>query len=274
MPSKYAIQFAFEGTDYCGWQKQNGVGKHANPKPSIEEKVVDAIAGVCGEVVTVVASGRTDAGVHSNGQVAHFELSSPRESDEHFVDALNARLPGSIRVLRAGRVADSFKAQRAVKKQYSYYFQQGPANLPHLRDTTMWNRRSLDVRLMDEAVQHLVGKHDFLPFCGAGAKVKSTVREIFEASATEAPIPLPGLSNLPGQSLICVRFVGSGFLKHMIRSIAGTLKQIGEEMRPPEEIATILKTQDKSRVGPTAPASGLWLDRVWYDDGETPDFLK
>ncbi len=200
MPSKYAIQFAFDGTDYCGWQKQNGIGKHANPKPSIEEKLVEAVTGVSGEEVTVVASGRTDAGVHSNGQVAHFTLATPRELDQHFINALNAHLPESIRVLRAGPVADSFKAQRAVKKQYSYYFQQGPANLPHLRNITMWNRRSLDTGRMNEAVQHLIGQHDFFPFCGQVAKVHSTVREIFEASVTEEPIRLPGLSNAEANS--------------------------------------------------------------------------
>lgn len=271
MPFKYAIQFSFDGTDYCGWQKQNGIGDHANPNPSIEEKLIEAIVRTCGEEVTVVASGRTDAGVHSSGQVAHFSLTTPRESDEHLADALNDQLPESIQILRAGRVPDSFSAQNAIRKQYSYYFQQGPANLPHLRNYTMWNRRELDPHAMSEAVRHLVGRHDFFPFCGGGAKVASTIREIFEASVTQDAIPLPGLSQFPEQSLIRVRFIGSGFLKHMVRSIAGTLKQIGEGSRAPNEIFTILESQDRNQVGPTAPSSGLWLDKVWYDDS---DLLK
>lgn len=265
MPAKYAIQFAFDGTPYCGWQKQNGVGSKANEKPSIEEILTGAVTKLCGEEVTVSSSGRTDAGVHSSGQVAHFCLSSPHESDEHFTDALNHQLPDTIQVLQIGRVSNAFKAQKASRKQYSYYFQQGPANLPHLRDYTMWNRRPLDAAAMNEAVQHLVGRHDFITFCGAGANVRSTVRELTEACVTEDSIPLPGFSSAPSQSLIRVRIVGNGFLKHMVRSIAGTLKQIGEGRRSPDEMRLILESGDRQAVGPTAPASGLWLDQVWYD---------
>ncbi len=267
MPAKYAFQFAFNGTPFCGWQKPSGVGPKANEKQSIEEMLTEAVAKVCGEKVTIVSSGRTDAGVHSCGQIAHFSLSSRHESDEHFIDALNHRLPETIQVLQIGRVPDSFRAQKAARKQYSYYFQQGPANLPHLRNFTMWNRRTLDAAAMDEAVRHLIGRHDFVPFCGAGAKVNSTVRELTEACATQESIPLPGSSHFPAQSLIRVRLIGTGFLKHMVRSIAGTLKEIGEGRRSPEDMRIILESGDRQAVGPTAPARGLWLDQVWYDDG-------
>jgi len=273
MTTKYAIQFAYDGSGFCGWQTQRSIGRHANPSPSIEEKLVDAVREVSGEEVIVVASGRTDAGVHASGQVAHFSLKFPRESDEYFLGGLNSQLPDTIRVHRLGQVPGDFRAQHAARKQYSYYFQQGVANLPHLRSYTMWNRHELDSEKMQAALRHLIGEHDFRSFCGAGAKVSSTVRQIFEADVTREAVPQPGCFDPASQSLIRVRLVGSGFLKRMVRGIAGTLKQIGEGRRSPDEMAAILASGDREQVGPTAPASGLWLDRVWYARQEGIDFL-
>lgn len=274
MPSRYAIQLAYDGTDYCGWQIQRGVGSHENPKPSIEGLVTQAIAESCGETVTVVASGRTDAGVHASGQVAHFDLESPRDSDDHFIDGLNTLLPGAIRVHQFGPVPSTFHAQKAIRKQYSYYFQQGAANLPHLSRYTFWDRYALDEMAMQVALQSLMGKHDFLGFSSTGANVSSTVREIHEVEVTRKAIPLPGCFDARDQSLIQVRILGSGFLKQMVRTIAGTLKQIGEGRRPAEEMDTILQSCDRKLAGPTAPACGLWLDRVWYEPQPGVDFLN
>lgn len=273
MASKYAIQIAYDGSEFCGWQAQRGVGQYENRKQGIEAILVDAIAQLCGEETTVVASGRTDAGVHASGQVAHFLLQTPRDSEKNFLNGLNNLLPESIRIHRLGHVPDSFNAKFTVRKQYSYYFQSGPANLPHLRAYSMWNRYDLDEDLMQEALQHLVGEHDFLPFCGGGAKVSSTVRKIHEAEITREAIPRPGCFDSSRHHLLRMRICGSGFLKYMVRSIAGTLKQIGEGRRPPDDMAEILESKDRGQVGQTAPASGLWLDRVWYRKQSGIDFL-
>lgn len=268
------MQLAYDGTDFCGWQIQGGVGVHRNPRPSIAGVVTAAIGELCGEEVTLVASGRTDAGVHASGQVAHFDLMNPRGSDLHFLDGLNTLLPEAIRVCRIERVTESFRAQRATRKQYSYYFQQGPANLPHLRRYTTWNRRSLDEEAMDKALKYLLGKNDFAGFSNADANVSSTVREIYEAEVTRDSVSPPGCFDPSEQTIIRVRLIGSGFLKQMVRTIAGTLKQIGEGRRVPEDMKQILASRDREEAGPTAPAGGLWLDRVSYGTDVCPGWLS
>ena len=126
---------------------------------------------------------------------------------------------------------------------------------------------------MHAALQRLVGEHDFLPFRASGAKVTTTIRHIYEAEVTREPIPQPGLFDPASHFLWRVRIVGSGFLKQMVRGIAGTLKQIGEGRRPVEDMQQILTSLDRQQVGPTAPARGLWLDRVWYPTQPGIDFL-
>lgn len=276
MKTKYAIRLAYDGTDYCGWQTQNSVGEKANPKPSIEETLVSAVLDLTGEVVTMTASGRTDAGVHASGQVAHFRLESLRFSPDRLLLGLNDRLPESVRIVDLGKVPDDFHAGRAIAKQYSYYFQNGAANLPHLRRYTTWCRRPLDGGAMHEAVSAMRGTHDFAPFACGGSNVKSTVREIFEAEVVrEAPANRGAFS--PGdQAVWRLRLRGSGFLKQMVRRVAGTLIQIGEGRRPVEDIARLLEGDTGIQVGPTAPAGGLWLEHVWYagpfglDEAQTP----
>ncbi|MDF2378023.1 MAG: tRNA pseudouridine(38-40) synthase TruA, partial [Verrucomicrobiales bacterium] len=273
MSAKYAMILAYNGTDFCGWQIQKGTGIHENRKPSIEGTVTEAIRQLCGESSTVVSSGRTDAGVHASSQVAHFSLKAERPG-AHFADGLNAILPETIRVREIRRVPDSFSARRSVQKQYSYYFQQGAAPLPHLRKQTFWNRYPLDAAVMNEAVQTLVGEHDFLGFCGAGAQVSSTVRTLHEASVKRIPIPEPGCFAPESFSLVRIRLRGTGFLKQMVRNVAGTLRQIGEGRRPVADMASILASQDRKTAGPTAPPEGLWLDRVWYEESEEIAFLN
>lgn len=273
MPAKYAMLIAYDGTDFCGWQTQRGVGVHESPRPGIEGVIAAAIFELCGEHVTLVASGRTDAGVHASGQVAHFLLETARSQD-HFADAINHLLPSSIRVREIHRVPGAFSARHAIAKQYCYYFQQGPAALPHLLSQTVWNRNELDVDLMHRAAQVLVGEHDFVGFCGAGAKVSSTVRTLHEASVTALPIPAPGCFSPETFHLVRIRLRGSGFLKQMVRTVAGTLRQIGEKRRPVSDMATILGSRDRKTAGPTAPPGGLWLDRVWYEENEAISFLN
>jgi tRNA pseudouridine38-40 synthase len=270
---KYAALISYEGTRYCGWQKQRGSA--AAGAPSLQEAVEAALRELSSEPeATVVGSGRTDAGVHAAGQVIHFVLRQRDWSPDIIQKGLNSilRIPpraGSIQVLAVRRAPLEFHAQlSAVRKQYSYYFQQGPAALPFLEPYSWWIRKRLDLGAMRDSLERLRGRHDFAPFQASGGRVSSTVREILEAEITEVPPGFPGLTPLLVNpvSFVRVRLVGTGFLKQMVRGIAGTLLEVGEGRRPPSCTTEILTTLDRSLVGMTAPARGLWLERVWYPD--------
>ncbi len=259
---KFAVILSYDGTEFCGWQSQSA---ESGPKPSVQDTLIGSLEALTGERVSVVGSGRTDAGVHAVGQVAHFHLERKPWTPEGLVKGLNARLPQSIRAIRAFEVAEDFHAQRsATKKQYSYYFQLGPVALPGWRSYSTWTWHELDVGAMHRAVQALLGEQDFKPFQARGAKPGlSTVRRIFEAEVTREPVPFPGVS---GEfEIVRFRVVGSGFLKQMVRGLAGTLLEIGAGKRPASDLAAIIETQDRSAVGTTAPPQGLWLEQVWYE---------
>lgn len=263
---KYAALLSYTGGPYCGWQRQEGSGAAA--APSIQATIEAAVLQMTGEKASVVGSGRTDAGVHAMGQVAHFTLKQKEWSPEILKRGLNSILRNSIQVLAVQPVPIEFHAQRsAVKKQYSYYFQQGPTAIPFIEPFSWWIYKRLDLQAMQQALDYLKGEHDFKPFQSRGAKVSTTVRKILEAEVRFEPIPFPGATQVTGNTvgLVRMRLVGTGFLKQMVRGIAGTLLQIGEGRRPPEDIQNILETKDRFAVGPTAPARALWLERVWYD---------
>ncbi|MDR3606163.1 MAG: tRNA pseudouridine(38-40) synthase TruA [Oligoflexia bacterium] len=264
MIKKYAALLSYAGTNYCGWQSQNRDGApREEGLPSIQETIRAALARMTGESTTIVGSGRTDAGVHAMGQLAHFVLRKKEWEAEILFKGLNSVLPADIRVLSVNPVPIEFHAQHsALKKQYSYYFQQGSSALPHLAPYSRWIKKKLDLEAMNQALGHLIGEHDFLPFRASGAKPGPSVRTIFEAEAVLEPLSFPGGAEDFG--LVRVRLLGSGFLKQMVRGIAGTLLQVGEGRRDPSCIRDILASGDRKTVGPTAPARALWLERVWY----------
>ena len=273
---KFAALIAYQGTDFCGWQKQRGSA--ADGAPSLQETFEQALGTISQEKVSVVGSGRTDSGVHAVGQVAHFILKRREWNPEILRNGLNSQLPPAIRVQAVRAVPIEFHAQRsAVSKRYSYYFQQGPCALPHLEPFSWWIRRPLDLAAMRTALANLHGQHDFRPFQASGAKpMRTTVREILEAEIVREPIALPQLAaTVAGSSDLCLvrmRLVGTGFLKQMVRGIAGTILQVGEGRRSPDCTKEILISGDRALVGPTAPARALWLERVWYPelDFESP----
>jgi tRNA pseudouridine38-40 synthase len=179
---------------------------------------------------------------------------------------LNSALPIDIRALLVQPVAADFHAQRSAdKKQYSYFFQQGPCAIPHLEPFSWWIHKKLNTQAMQQALDHLKGEHDFKPFQSSGAKPGPTVRKILEAEITHERAVFPGVP-YPSVEFVRVRIVGTGFLKQMVRGISGTLLQVGENRRPPEDFAQILSSGDRQKVGPTAPARALWLERVWYPE--------
>ncbi len=267
---KYAALVSYVGTRYCGWQKQKGSA--AEGAPSIQETIDLCLRKMTQEPeAKVVGSGRTDSGVHATGQVMHFVLRRKPWNPDILLKGLNGLLPRDIQVLAVREIPIEFHAQKsAEKKQYSYYFQQGAASVPSQEPLSRWIRKRLDLAAMQDAVNRLVGEHDYKPFQARGAKVGTTVRRILEAEISELPLPFPGSTPVPSNpvTLVRVRLVGTGFLKQMVRGIAGTLLQVGEGRRPPSCMSEILATGDRNLVGPTAPARGLWLERVWYSGVE------
>jgi tRNA pseudouridine38-40 synthase len=265
---KFALKLAYLGKDYCGWQRQSRDPSKSPLLPSIQETIEAALSKMTDSPVTIVGSGRTDSGVNALGQIAHFVLSTDRFDTNIIRKGLNSLLPRDIRVIEAFKVGDDFHAQRsAVRKQYSYFFQQGPTALPQWMETSWWIQKTLNVEAMNEAVSILRGEHDFKSFQAAGSPpMKSTVRNILEAEVVRLPMPeYPGQDlNESGFNLVRVRLVGTGFLKQMVRGIAGTLLQIGENQRKASEMQVILDSKSRELVGPTAPAKGLTLERVWY----------
>lgn len=267
---KYVGHIAYVGTQYTGWQRQKQTAQNREV-PSIQAALESLLFRITGEQVSVVASGRTDSGVHSVGQVAHFVLRGKCWDPDVLQKALNSLLSSDVAVYGLSLAPIQFHAQRsAVKKQYSYYFQQGPCALPHLYPTSYWIRKGLDLDAMNLGLKTLVGEHDFKPFQGAGSKPGSTVRKILEAEVTRVSVGFP-LTVSPEFFLVRVRVLGTGFLKQMVRGIAGTLLQVGEGRRAPSCFQEILKSQDRSQVGPTAPSRGLWLEQVWYEDSNFVD---
>lgn len=258
--TKYSIVLSYLGTCYQGWQKQPG------GKATLSATVEAVLQRLTGEDVRVIASGRTDSGVHATGQVAHFVLKERPWDSGILFRGMNSLFPPDIRCLSIERVPLEFHAQRgAERKQYSYYFQQGPCALPHLLPFSWWTGpRLLDSYAMLEAVLFLVGEHDFKPFQASGGNSgRSSIRRIEIATVESFPIVFPSKIN-PSFFLIQVRLVGSGFLKQMVRGIVGTLYQIGKGRYPSTRIRDILESGQRSQVGPTAPPQGLWLERVEY----------
>lgn len=259
---KYKMKLSYVGTHFCGWQKQRNAV--TNQKPSVQETLEKTLQRMTQEKVRVVGSGRTDSGVHSIGQVSHFVLYQKKWDLEILIRGLNSLLPKSIQVIEINWVDPQFHAQKStLKKQYSYYFQQGVCALPHLEPYTWWIRKPLNIEAMSEALEYLVGEHDFKPFRSSGAKPGPTVRTILEAEAKWEPILFPEL-NSSGFGLVRIRLVSNGFLKQMVRGIAGTLLQVGEMRRSPQCIQEILAHQRREEVGPTAPAKALWQEKVSY----------
>lgn len=273
MIQKYAALISYVGTHYTGWQTQaHATGHH----PTIQETIEGVLDKMIGQRIYITASGRTDTGVHAMGQVAHFTVDwslpprsgKPEITPYHLLRGLNTHLPPAIRILDIRKVEPDFHAQLgAQKKQYSYYIQTGISPSALHMPFSRFHSGPLDHSAMNEAAKHLIGEHDFLPFQAAGGKpMKTTVRSIFECEVTECSREVPFPPSLASLRLLRIRVVGSGFLRHMVRGIAGTLMEIGSGKRPASDMLEILKSLDRDQVGTTAQAQGLWLERVWYKE--------
>ena len=259
----HKLTVAYDGTEYVGWQRQAaGV--------SIQGCLETALRDIEGAPVAVVGAGRTDAGVHALGQVAGVRLEAGIDSGA-LARALNARLAADIRVVASEAAPDTFHARfDAVAKSYRYRLAHGPVMSPFLRRYAWHVREPLDVEAMTEAGRMLVGEHDFAAFQAAGSSVRTTVRTLFDLTVRRVS-PGARAETRGGAGSTVIEVSGSGFLRHMVRTIVGTLVEVGRGRWGPAEVERVLGGADRSAAGPTAPARGLFLTAVRYPgDGPGP----
>ena len=237
----------YDGTDFEGWQSQ------PEGHRTVQDTLEEALRRVTGKSVRVVGAGRTDAGVHAEGQVASAEIETSMACSE-LHRALNASLPRDLAVVGLDEQPGGFHAQHdARSKLYCYRIWNGSWPSP-LRDRrSCWQRAPLDVAAMGEAAHCFEGRHDFASLQNAGSGVRDTVRTLYRVEVAGSP---------GGE--ICVEVEGSGFLRHMVRNLVGVLLEVGRGRLDPASVPTLLAARDRRAAPASAPARGLTLVRVDY----------
>jgi tRNA pseudouridine38-40 synthase len=244
---KVKLMISYDGTDYEGWQRQ------AEGKRTIQETLETAISRIFNTRITVLASGRTDTGVHAEAQIVHFK--APKDpTNMKLVRALNSILPESIAVKKAWIVPEEFHAQKsATKKTYRYLIHNSPIPDPLRRRYTAWIKKPLNIEKLNEITKPLIGEHDFKSFQTSGTILKTTVRTILAAKWS-----------IVDENLVEFRISGTGFLKQMVRNIVGTAIYLYQNDFPPEEMGRILAARDRQIAKNTARPEGLRLVSVEY----------
>jgi tRNA pseudouridine38-40 synthase len=280
----FKLTLAYDGTDFSGWQAQPD-------RRTVQGELERAWREITGETRRVTAAGRTDAGVHALGQVAGVESDTQIELAT-LVLALNAKLPEDIAIRGVEHAPDGFHATtHALRKRYRYTIYNDFRRPAFVRRYAWHVPTPLDVASMHTAAQHLVGKHDFVSFQSAGSERESTVRTLFAAEVTVSacrqtppstpalsagasrgfappstpwrnPTPTPGVEE--SSALLAIEVEGDGFLYNMVRSITGTLVEVGRGKRDPAWVADVLAACDRTQAGQTAPPQGLALLWVAY----------
>ena len=239
----------YDGSRYDGWQRQG------NTEKTIQGKLEQVLERMAGGPVEVHGSGRTDAGVHALGQAANFHLpeSCPVKEPGAILSYLNQYLPEDIAVLQAGIVSPRFHSRlNAISKTYLYRIEMAPKKSVFQRRYVYGLGRSLDVAAMEAAAEELLGSHDFAAFCSLKRMKKSTVRRIETISIRQRGTQVE------------ISFKGNGFLYNMVRIMTGTLIEAGLHQRDAASVREALLSKDRSKAGYTAPAEGLFLERVEY----------
>ena len=249
-----ALVLSYNGTNYHGWQIQkNG--------SSIQGTLTEAITRLLKRRVSLSGVGRTDAGVHARRYVANFHADCTIPM-ERLPLALNAQLPEDIAVSGAAVVPDGFDARfDCTKKEYAYYLYPSRLRDPFLSGRAYRYPYPLDVERMREGARYFVGKQDFAAVRSVGTPVRSTVRTIFHCEVEPCE-----------DNLIRIRVCGDGFLYNMVRAISGTLVYVGSGKLAPADVGAILRSRDRENAGPTLPACGLFLNRLWYE--HTPELAS
>jgi tRNA pseudouridine38-40 synthase len=262
--TNFKVTLAYDGTDFVGWQRQAS-------GTSIQGLLEDALADLDGRAVTVIGAGRTDAGVHALGQVAAFSLQRAIAPDA-VLRAVNARLPEAIRVVAAEQAPPGFHARFGARaKTYRYRIWNGAVMSPFERRYAWHVAGALDIDAMARAARAVEGRHDFAAFQAAGSETQTTEREVFSSRVIAGLKPCATEFSSSGAGLqACGRLIeyeitGDGFLRHMVRTIVGTLVEIGRGRRSAESMAGTIRSCDRAAAGATAPPGGLFLVAVSYE---------
>lgn len=255
--ARYRFTLEYDGTEFEGWQRQ------APGHRTVQGALEDALARVTGAFAPVAGAGRTDAGVHAEGQVASAELRT-RLAPAELWRALNAVLPVDLAVVGLELAAPGFHARRdACAKLYRYRVWNGPSRSPLRERRALRVAGRLDVTAMARAAAPLRGRHDFSSFQAAGSHARSPVRTLFAAE----------IRGVAGGELE-FELLGDGFLRHMVRNVVGTLLEVGRGRRAAETLAGVLAARDRAAAGPTAAAHGLTLMEVRYGIPRNPEELE
>jgi len=241
------LRVAYDGTNYCGWQLQkNGI--------SIESVLNRELSLMLGEEILVIGASRTDSGVHALGNVAVFDTQT-RIPPDKICYALNQKLPCDITVQMSQEVPQDFHPRHCeCSKTYEYKILNRMFDLPTQRLYSYFVYHPLDIYAMQEGASYLTGEHDFKSFASTGGQAKTTVRTINSIEIEKS------------EDMVVIRINGNGFLYNMVRIIAGTLIQVGKHIYPPKHVQEILYAHDRTAAGPTAPARGLTLVEIQYQE--------
>jgi tRNA pseudouridine38-40 synthase len=236
----------YDGTRYHGWQHQdNGI--------TIQQVLEESIGKVTQEIIRVIGSGRTDAGVHAMNQVVNF-ITDSQIAERNLLKGINSILPRDIVVKSLMEVDPGFHARYDAKgKVYLYQIFNGNERAALYRHYAWFVRSVLDVDRMRQGANMFVGTHDFSSFCGSNCGISNHVRTVNNIEM-----------NQDNEGMLRVYIEADGFLKYMVRNMVGTLVEIGMGKRFPDELATIMEAKDRKRAGITAPAHGLFLKEVRY----------
>ncbi|MGH8729968.1 MAG: tRNA pseudouridine(38-40) synthase TruA [Burkholderiales bacterium] len=243
---RIALGLEYDGSGFCGWQTQ--------PRGcAIQDHLETALAAIAKKKITTVCAGRTDAGVHALRQVVHFDTDAARPLTA-WVRGVNSRLPKTIAVTWAAKVAGDFHARNsALERCYRYVLLNHPVR-PALFDKRMgWTHHPLDLHSMRQATQHLVGTHDFSAFRAQECQAASPVKALRSAEITQ------------NGNLFFFEFAARSFLYHMVRNLVGSLIQVGAGKRPPDWMGEVLRSRDRKLAAPTFQPDGLYLANITYD---------
>ena len=245
---RYFIYLAYDGTNYHGWQIQPGA-------VTIESVLNEALTQLMREPIQVIGASRTDSGVHARGNVAVFDTESQMPPDKICM-ALNQRLPEDIRVQVSEEVPSDWHPRKCTCiKTYEYRILNRRIEMPMQRFYSHFCYFNLDLDKMRQAAKLLTGEHDYKSFCNVRTQVLDTVRTVYSIDIEKDK-----------NDVITIRVCGNGFLYNMVRILAGTLMAVGMGQRTPEEMPKILAACDRAAAGPTAPAKGLMLAGMEYQD--------
>lgn len=248
MKKNFKIIIEYDGTYYHGWQRQSR-------EPTVQGEIEKALMTMTQQNVTLIGSGRTDAGVHAFGQVANFCCDTTLDPAV-FQKGLNSLLPKDIVVKTCIQVADKFHARYDAKsKTYRYRLLNRAVPAAVFHQYAWYIQKPLDLEAMRDAARYIVGTHDFKTFEGSGSPRSNTIRHVVTAKVVKGE-----------DGYIDFDINGNGFLRFMVRNIVGTLVDVGLEKITPDDFNRILKSKDRSDAGVTAPAHGLYLMQVQYSD--------